>query len=100
MEVVGFGRIGALDSASPSALWERHRDDCGLTRREFRAYLAGVRRAVAITLDDVRRLPRTIPLAELGQILWTGFRPPQSWRYLEAEKAAALFQEPQLATQS
>jgi predicted transcriptional regulator len=97
MEVVGSGRIGALDSASPSALWDRHRADCGLTRREFRAYLAGVRRAVAITLDDVQRFPHTIPLAELNQVLWADFRPPQSWRYLDAEKGAALLRDPQLA---
>jgi predicted transcriptional regulator len=90
MEVVGSGRIGALDSASPTALWERHRDGCGLTRSEFRSYLAGAQRAVAITLDDVRRLPRTIPLADLGRLLWAGFRPPQSWRYLPATEAATL----------
>lgn len=90
MQVVGSGRVGALDRASPTALWERHRDGCGLTRSEFRGYLAGVRGAVAITLGDVRRLPRTIPLTELGRLLWAGFRPPQSWRYLDADKAAAL----------
>lgn len=100
MEVVGSGRIGALDSASPTALWERNRDGCGLTRSEFRSYLAGAQRAVAITLDDVRCLPRTIPLADLRQLLWTGFRPPQSWRYLQATEAAALLRDANLVTQS
>jgi predicted transcriptional regulator len=93
MQVVGSGRVGALDSASPTALWERYRDGCGLSRSEFRSYLTGVRRAAAITLNDVNRLPQTIPLAELSRLLWTDFRPPQSWRYLDADMAAALLRD-------
>jgi predicted transcriptional regulator len=90
MEVVGSATVGALDSASPTALWDRHRDGSGLTRSEFRSYLSGVKQAVAITLDDVCRLSRRIPLAELSGLLWPDFRPPQSWRYLPADDVTAL----------
>jgi predicted transcriptional regulator len=96
MQVVGSGRVRALESASPTALWDRHRHGCGLTRSEFRSYLAGARRAVAISLDEVRRLPETIPLADLTRILGTGFRPPQSWRYLDADLAAELLRQPRI----
>jgi predicted transcriptional regulator len=89
MQVVGNGRVAALETASPTALWQRHGAECGLSRSEYRAYFAGVGRAVAIVLEDVRRLPEGVPLARLRE-LWTGFRPPQSWRYIDADQAAAL----------
>jgi predicted transcriptional regulator len=89
MEVVGTARVAALETASPTALWHRHGAECGLARNDFRAYFAGVRKAVAISLEEVRRLEQAVPLAELRR-RWAGFSPPQSWRYLDAERAAAL----------
>jgi predicted transcriptional regulator len=88
-EVVGTGRVVAIEVSSPSALWESHGSLSGLSRREFRGYFAGVGEAVAISLADVRRLPEPVPLAEL-QRRWRGFRPPQSFRYLDAVQAASV----------
>jgi predicted transcriptional regulator len=89
MQVVGSGRVAALEMASPTALWERHGSECGLSRSEYRAYFAGVDRAVAIVLEDVHRLPEAVSLVRLREH-WEGFRPPQSWRYIDAAQAAAL----------
>jgi predicted transcriptional regulator len=89
MQVVGKGRVAALETASPTAVWERHGRECGLSRSEYRAYFAGVGQAVAIVLEDVRRLSEAVPLAKLRE-RWAGFRPPQSWRYIDAAQAAAL----------
>jgi predicted transcriptional regulator len=85
--VLGTGRVAAIDTSSPSALWERHGSLSGLSRREFSAYFAGSDEAVAIALTDVRRLSKPVPLAELRR-RWQGFRPPQSFRYLDAAQAA------------
>ena len=88
-EVVGTGRIKAIETASPSAIWERHGAEVGLPRSEYRAYFEGVRQAVGIVLTEVHRLPRSIPLADLRERL-AGFEPPQSFRYVNADQAAAL----------
>lgn len=89
MQVVGTGRIAGLEKASPTALWGRHGAECGLSRSEYRAYFAGVGQAVAIVLEDVQRLPEPVSLAKLRE-RWAGFRPPQSWRYIDPAQAAAL----------
>jgi predicted transcriptional regulator len=86
-EVVGTGRIEAIDS--PNAIWERHRSELGLPRSEYRSYLAGVRQAVGILLEDVRPLTCRVPLAALRQRLG-GFEPPQSFRYIDANQAEAV----------
>src|SRR5215204_963173 len=52
-EVVGTGRVAAIEASSPSALWNSHGPLSGLSRREFRGYFAGVGEGVAISLADV-----------------------------------------------
>lgn len=89
--VVGTAQLSAIHSASPTAIWEEFGLSVGLTRSEYRSYFAGVRRAVAICLGDLRRLPTAIPLAEL-QLRWADFRPPQSWRYLDHQEMTGVIQ--------
>lgn len=88
-QVVGTGRVKAIDTASPTAIWERHRDTLGLPRSEYRAYFAGVSRAVAILLEDVCTLSSTVTLTSLRARL-DGFEPPQSFRYLDAQATRSL----------
>ncbi len=88
-EVVGSGRIKQIDAATPTAIWERHRDELGLSRSEYRSYLAGVKEAVGILLEDIRPLARRIPLATIREQL-EGFEPPQSFRYLGPDQAKAF----------
>ena len=88
-EVVGTGRIKAIETDTPTAIWERHRSALGLRRSEYRTYFEGVRQAVGIVLTEVERLPESIPLADLRERL-AGFEPPQSFRYVDADQAASL----------
>jgi predicted transcriptional regulator len=88
-QVVGTGRVKAIEEGSPTAIWQRHQKVLGLPRSEYRAYFAGVTLAVGIVLEDVRALRASVPLASLRARL-TGFAPPQSFRYLDAETTRTL----------
>ncbi len=88
--LVGTASVAALDVGLPAQIWSQHRGQVGVTDREFNEYFNGTATAVAITLTDISTLPcGRIPLAEL-QRRRRGFRPPQSFRYLDAESAAVL----------
>ena len=88
-EVVGTGRVEAIDVDTPTAIWNRQRDAVGLSRSEYRTNYNGVRDAVGIVLAEVEALPKSVPLADLRKRI-TGFEPPQSFRYIDAEQTAAV----------
>src|SRR4051812_28659243 len=79
--LAGMGRIGAIDVGDPKRIWNANGAATGLTRAEFDVYFAGTDRAVAITLEAAQPLVQPLSLEELRR-RWTGFRPPQSFRYL------------------
>jgi predicted transcriptional regulator len=88
-EVVGTGRVEEIDVGSPTAIWDRHRDEVGLPRSEYRSYFKGVRDAVGIVLSDVSPLEETVSLEDLRRRI-RGFEPPQSFRYIDALQTAAV----------
>lgn len=88
-QVVGTGRVKAIEEASPTAIWERHKKRLGLPRSEYREYFAGVSHAVGILLEEVLALRSAVPLASL-RVRLAGFEPPQSFRYLDAESTRLL----------
>jgi predicted transcriptional regulator len=88
-EVVGTGRVEAIEVDTPTAIWNRHHDAVGLPRSEYRSYFKGARDAVGIILAEVEALPKSVPLADLRERL-AGFEPPQSFRYIDAEQTAAV----------
>lgn len=87
--IVGTSRIEGVETDPPAEVWRRFGPACGLTRKEFDAYFAGAETAVAIRLAEPHRLGEGIPLAEFRQ-RWHGFEPPQSFRYLDASRAASV----------
>jgi predicted transcriptional regulator len=89
MEMVGTARVQAIDVDTPDAIWRRHAPATGVDRATFDDYFRGAALAVAITLTDTCRLQSRVPLAELRQRI-SGFRPPQSFRYLGSAEAAAV----------
>jgi predicted transcriptional regulator len=89
MEMVGTARVKAIEVATPDEIWQRHGPATGVDRTTFDAYFDGTDSAVAITLTEVRRLRSAVPLAELRRRI-AGFRPPQSFRYLEGSDAAVV----------
>jgi predicted transcriptional regulator len=89
MEMVGTARISAIASDKLDEIWRLHADQTGLDRPAYDAYFAGRDIAVAISLADVYRLRRGIPLAELRRRV-SGFRPPQSFRYMPHSQVLAV----------
>jgi predicted transcriptional regulator len=89
MEMVGTARVKAIDVGEAPSIWSSHGPATGVDRSTFDAYFDGAVVAVAITLHDVRRLHRGVPLAELRRRI-AGFRPPQSFGYLGSVEAAAV----------
>jgi hypothetical protein len=70
-------------------IWRSHGPRTGISRDEFDDYFGGATAAVAITLRELCRLARPLPLRELRNGReW--FRPPQSFRYLSAGQAASF----------
>ncbi len=86
--LVGSGRVHAIEAGGPAEIWCRHGSRTGVTPDEYDVYFEGATAAVAISLTGVQPLSRPTPLAELRAR--TGFRPPQSFRYLAAADTLRL----------
>jgi predicted transcriptional regulator len=87
--LVGTGSIDDIHVSAHDDIWVRHGARTGISRDEYDDYFAGATAAVAITLTNIRPLPRTVPLHELRQgRKW--FRPPQSFRYLNCQQIASF----------
>ncbi len=87
--LVGTGVVLEISAASRNDIWTRLGPLTGLSRGEYDRYFHGAESAVAISLRDLRRLERPVPLPELREgRSW--FRPPQSFRYFEAWQVASL----------
>jgi predicted transcriptional regulator len=87
--LVGKGEIEGIQVDGMDETWERHGEETGLNREEFDAYFQGAEQAVAISLRRVHRLAEPRPLDELRSRI-VGFRPPQSFRYLDSLQVASL----------
>ncbi|WP_187365071.1 hypothetical protein [Cellulosimicrobium cellulans] len=76
--VIGAFEVAGQEIASPTALWERHKQHAGIPRAAYREYYHGKRSAVGIIVSDARRLARPLALRELDP----GLAAPQSFAYL------------------
>jgi predicted transcriptional regulator len=87
--LVGRGVVSGVSVASSNEIWARLGPLTGLSRTEYDEYFHGATAAVAISLRDLRRLERPVPLPELREgRSW--FRPPQSFRYFDAWQLASF----------
>lgn len=86
--VVGWLEVEAVEEHSPTRVWALFGAITGISRREFREYYKGRRRAVAIRVRDPQRLEVPVALHELGDDLCA----PQSYRYLPSSAAQRLWQ--------
>nr|WKF59656.1 hypothetical protein HUO10_004167 [Paraburkholderia busanensis] len=75
-KVVGCATVSGAHSLSPTTLWRRFANVCGITRREFFDYFNGISKGFALGLHDPQRLAGAVSLTELRQAS-AGFQPPQ-----------------------
>lgn len=87
--LLGTCIITDVVAADLAILWREHGSRTGLLHREFRQYFAGVDAGAALTLADPQRFSREIPLEDL-RARPRGFRPPQSFAYVDAQTGDRL----------
>jgi len=78
-KVVGYFRVGKVETGTARELWARHNGHGGLNEAAFMAYFDGAPRGVAITVKDAYVLANPVGLAAIGK----STTPPQSFLYLE-----------------
>jgi predicted transcriptional regulator len=81
-EVQGFFEVGKVVSASPTDLWRRVGKQSGISEQEFLDYFHEKTQAHALVIRRVWKLPVPLRLTALRQRKG-GFRPPQSFHYLD-----------------
>jgi predicted transcriptional regulator len=77
----GAFEVGEVVPGTPSSIWQRFREETGLSKREFDTYYEGKPTAFAIVIQKCWKLPAPIHLAIL-QKQKNGFHPPQSYHYI------------------
>lgn len=70
-------------------LWRKHGSGSGLLEHEFQKYFEGIDAGTALTLIRPRTFIRQVPLQDL-QAKPKGFRPPQSFAYVDTKTGDQL----------
>lgn len=83
--LLGNCEVEQVIGTSPNQLWTLVRNKSGLDQSAFFSYFEGVSTGYAILLNQVQKFNQPILLSRLQQE-WTGFHPPQSYRYLTIEE--------------
>lgn len=81
-ELQGKFCVERLVEAAPEDLWAFVKDDAGISKDEFDSYFEGADTGYGIYFNAPSSMRRPIRLDELRQ-LWSGFHPPQNFRYLD-----------------
>lgn len=86
--ILGRARVGEIHAAKPSALWDQHRNEVGISRSRFMSYFSGSEAGYAVQLIGYESL-QPVHLATL-RTLMDGFVVPQSYRFLSEHDEATV----------
>ncbi len=92
--IMGVAEVRSIITASPTAIWERTKHASGISRRLFREYFQGAKKACAIEIKPVILLNNPLPPQEIA----SEFNVPQSYSYVDhsfLEKVIQLGMEPE-----
>ncbi|WP_404372538.1 ASCH domain-containing protein [Corallococcus coralloides] len=87
--LVGVFIVESIIEDSPTKLWGRIGKKSGISAATYRHYFEGAASGVALSILSVWEAPNSISLKEL-RVLWPGFSPPQSYRYISFDLLAKL----------
>lgn len=87
--LVGAFVTKGVVQANPKELWRAFGQAAGISREAFTTYFAGKETGVAISVEGAWRAPEAVDLDDL-RLLWPGFMPPQSYRYMDAASIRKL----------
>ncbi len=82
--LLGAFQAEKVVASTPSAIWRRYGNKTGLTKREFDGYYSGSDTAFAIEIAYAWQLAVPVCLHTLRKKR-EGFRPPQSYHYLDTD---------------
>lgn len=78
--LLGEATVISVIEESPEEIWSSYAAQLCCTRTEFEEYSRGASKLVAITLGQVTRYERPLPLKEIRALNEGHFSPPQSYR--------------------
>ena len=81
MKIVGEVKVKGILEKAPSVLWEQTKKNAGITRKKYREYFAGCKKAFAYELDEVVKYTNGTNLEEIGI-----YQAPQSFVYITDEQ--------------
>jgi predicted transcriptional regulator len=87
--LVGGFEVDEVIEGSPDEIWCQVEKVAGVSKDEFQKYFVGTNKAFAIMINKAWSLGAPLSLLELKE-KWLNFHPPQSYRYITVEQAAAL----------
>ena len=77
-KIIGIAEIKGIQESSPTATWDMTKHVAGISRKLFREYFKGKKRAYAIQIKEVYPFSRAIDPSEIKN----GFKIPQSFSYV------------------
>ncbi len=86
--VLGTLILEGIDLVQASDVWAGFSDRIEIGSSELDTYLAGKREASILGVTSPDLWPNPVPLSRMRERI--GLQPPQSWRYLDPEKAEVL----------
>ena len=88
--IIGTAAVAEISRGAPSDIWDAYGSDAHITPQAFQAYFEGTDQAIAMVLEDIRRLPN-IGIDQLRRLL-NGFHPPQVLARISENQATSLEQ--------
>lgn len=88
MRIVGEVKVDEKIQMAPSSLWENTKKDSGISRKEYREYFRGCKKAHAYKLGQVTQYNKERLLSDIG-IKYA----PQSFIYLTDEQYVRLMED-------
>lgn len=85
MKIVGEVKVKGVIEKAPSALWEQTKKSAGITRKKYREYFTGCKKAFAYELEEVVKYKKESKLEEIGIM-----QAPQSFVYITDDQYKKL----------
>ncbi|MFZ2587129.1 MAG: ASCH domain-containing protein [Alphaproteobacteria bacterium] len=87
-KIVGHARVESVERMSVRRIWCEFGKQSGVPYSFFKEYFDGRKEGYALVLSQPEEFERPIPLKELQDLF--GFRPPQSYMYLNEKIRSAI----------
>jgi predicted transcriptional regulator len=81
-KIIGIFKITEVIEDSPSALWDRLKDQAGISEDEFFEYFRNKEKGFALEIKEVERFEKPLD----PKILFPNFVPPQSFCYINGNE--------------